>query len=1117
MAEDAAVAILDEFNALLEPLANGLGSTDDLSALLSELGWTSSSLNALDAALAELQAIDSAVAAVGAAVDAVVAAQAGDETSAGQLEKLLQAAVQAIQTFGQAIDALKTVSPSSFANLSPFDQQDFWAPAAGRGFPELLFDHLVSSYLERRLPTVYGFLIFIGILASEPRHPEGASRVPFIERTIHWERLPELVTPAKLFAEVYGWGGQFQHHSFLRNVSALLHSFGVQAPVLPPSSYADPYYLPGSVGRNFVGELDATVFRSVVDDGTDIGTLRLSVHALPIPPRGGSSDSPPGGLVLFPVAEGQFGAVVTLSEAVRLAFSGDFSSKLISVEIRPEGAAVKVDGASGSSLDAEARIQIDASPTTPWILLGTADGSHLELARAHIAVAAKTNLGALEFLLDAGADKLALAIDLGSGDGFIQNVLGAQPQRVDLEFGANWSSVRGFRFVGQTRIQVDLPVHSTLGDVLALDTVRVALRPGDVEAASSLAFEVSVTGGVTLGPVQATVNRVGVVLEVARRTDGKGTLGDIDLRFGFKPPTGIGLAIDAPAVSGGGFLELNYEAGRYLGVCELTLVDVASVKAIGIITTRLPDGSPGFALLLMITAEGFTPIPLGFGFELTGIGGLLALNRTVDADAVRGGLSDGVLDSILFIEDPVKNAARVVSTLDRVFPLAPDRLLIGPLAEISWGSPPIVKIRLALLLEIPQPVRAALLAALSALLPDEEDPVVELHVDAIGVLDLGRGELALDASLHHSRLLEFTLTGDMALRLNWGYAPTFLLSVGGFHPKFTPPAGLRPLNRVALTLTGSDNPRVRFETYLALTSNTIQMGARVTVYAEAAGFGVDGGGAFDALIQWSPFAVDVSFQAWVRIFGPTGTLLAAQLAVEVAGPQPWHVTGVAEFHFLFLSAKVPIDLTVGAAAVPPPVETVDVAALVWDQVGRRANWQAALPANAVPGVTLAATSTEVSDGQASTLPIHPFALLSLRQRVVPLGTSISRVGARLPRDGTRSYDLDVTAPTGVQVETLADLFAPGQYRDLPDDAKLSGPSFAPLPAGLSLRPEAANAAAQVGVIATNLTFETLEVTDLDARAIRGTPVAAVAASALAGMGTLPGDARQRAGWQVLSS
>ncbi len=97
----------------------------------------------------------------------------------------------------------------------------------------------------------------------------------------------------------------------------------------------------------------------------------------------------------------------------------------------------------------------------------------------------------------------------------------------------------------------------------------------------------------------------------------------------FKPPNGVGLALDAGVVRGGGYLYLDYDKGEYAGALELVFSGFLAVKAIGLINTRMPDGSDGFSLLIVVTAEFGTPIQLGFGFTLVGLGGLLGLNRTM--------------------------------------------------------------------------------------------------------------------------------------------------------------------------------------------------------------------------------------------------------------------------------------------------------------------------------------------------------------------------------------------------------------------------------------------------------------------------------------------------------
>ena len=88
----------------------------------------------------------------------------------------------------------------------------------------------------------------------------------------------------------------------------------------------------------------------------------------------------------------------------------------------------------------------------------------------------------------------------------------------------------------------------------------------------------------------------------------------------------------------------------------------------------MPDGSPGFALLILVTAE-FVPIQLGFGFTLIGVGGLLALNRRLDTEALRVGVRTGALNSVLFPQDIIANITRIISDIKDIFPIADDHFV----------------------------------------------------------------------------------------------------------------------------------------------------------------------------------------------------------------------------------------------------------------------------------------------------------------------------------------------------------------------------------------------------------------------------------------------------------
>src|SRR5262249_22751007 len=158
-------------------------------------------------------------------------------------------------------------------------------------------------------------------------------------------------------------------------------------------------------------------------------------------------------------------------------------------------------------------------------------------------------------------------------------------------------------------------------------------------------------------------------------------------------PSGVGLSINAGLVAGGGFLSFDPVRGEYAGALELEFADFLAVKAIGLISTRMPDGSPGFSLLVVLTAEfGSTSLQLGEGFTLLAVGGILGLNRSMNLQALVEGVRTGAIESVMFPKDVVANAPRILSDLRAFFPAEEGKFLIGPMAKIGWGTPTLISV-----------------------------------------------------------------------------------------------------------------------------------------------------------------------------------------------------------------------------------------------------------------------------------------------------------------------------------------------------------------------------------------------------------------------------------------
>lgn len=706
------------------------------------------------------------------------------------------------------------------------------------------------------------------------------------------------------------------------------------------------------------------------------------------------------------------------------------------------------DAAAGGSTEARAALVVETANDIAgqsYVIPGKKQ-TRLEFGR--LSFSGEISAHGADFKFSTGQS--ALVIDTANdADGFISETMPAEETRIPFNFGLGVSSKRGLYLEGGSGLSAVIPVAKSIGPV-KIQHLLFALTPNTAIGASTLALETAAALEVKIGPVTAVIDQIGFQIGFDFKKKNP-NLGFAELSLGFKPPNGVGLSIDEIGVTGGGFLYFDPQKGQYAGFVQLNLEGGITVKGIGLIATRLPNNARGFSLLVIITAEDFKPIPLPLGFRLIGVGGLLAINRSFDEEALRTGIKNHTLDSVMFPLDPIRNAPQILSNLNRVFPPADGHYLFGPMVKIAWGTPALITADLCLALELGSRMRLLILAQVVAILPKRENDLVRLQMDAVGVLDFDQGTAALDATLYDSRLLKkFVLTGDMAMRLKWEGSPNFALAVGGLHPAFNPPPNFPKLERIALNLSTGDNPRFRCESYFALTANTVQFGARAELYAAASGFSIQGETGFDVLIQLDPFHFLAEYHAQVQLKRGSTNLFKVRVEGALAGPRPLHIKGKATFEVLWMDVSIRFDKTLIEGEKPPPPEPVDVLPRLKEALGNSANWLGQLPDNQRPMVTLStrpAAATEVL--------LHPLGTLTVKQNIVPLNLDISRFGQATPA-GVRRFTISGISLGGKSqtANPVKDFFAPAQFFEMSDNEKLSRPSFEPMAAGVRIGSDA---------------------------------------------------------------
>lgn len=689
----------------------------------------------------------------------------------------------------------------------------------------------------------------------------------------------------------------------------------------------------------------------------------------------------------------------------------------VTARVGLDGGTVDTSQAGHSSARLGLSLGRDRHAGDDALLLGDRGGTHVAVGDVRVGVTFSATEGEPVF----GLTLRLSGLRLGVGADVLKPVAMGLPLPGSVTFGAD-VALPFLQGVGLATgapgagllLGIDIPRHLGLsiggsGAGLWVDDllVRIEVAP----ARGGLAFRVLFRLGARaeLGPLKATMNGAGAWL-------GRWTTGNA----GVLAPTGIGLSLSAGPISGGGFFE-RLGPGEYAGALRL------SILGIGAFAYGIYKEVPGAVSFVAVIGIRLPPpgIQIGFGFAVSGFGGLIGINRRADMDKLRDRLVSGTAGDVLFTDDPTRNAPRILGAMRELFPDERGVHVFGPTLQLNWLY--IIKLDVGLFIELPGPRKIFVAGSGRLVVGSEDFALVYFRLDFIGGVDLTASLIFFDGALVNSHILGILrITGGIALRLGVGANPFFLFSIGGFHPSFTP-AGMS-VPQIPRAGAGVDLGIVWFrqETYYAVTSNTVQFGARTEAGVEIGPIKVHGWFGFDAIVQLKPFRFEASIDDGMAASFEGLEFASIRVRGQLSGPGPLVLRASASVKVLVRISK---SVTLTLDKRPP--EAVPAIANLAEHLRGEISAPANLRGEGEDDCVVPRAS---AGGDAAVCPTGD---VVWEQRRVPLDRLLHKVEAR-PLDPPRTLGVGVV---GAVVAPEHDLFAVGSTTDLSDAEALSGPGF----------------------------------------------------------------------------
>jgi hypothetical protein len=683
-----------------------------------------------------------------------------------------------------------------------------------------------------------------------------------------------------------------------------------------------------------------------------------------------------------------------------------------------------------------------ASAGSPDIVLGEETGTRLEVGHVN-AVLRLSTLPGPPFVLGLQLDQAALTLATPSFLRTLGDAVSLPPNlRVTSDIALDYMQGSGLRARtgeagedGLVTIEFVHPLNLQLGGGSAgIKIERIAARL--VKAIDTRDFRIELRSATVaeIGPLRLTAIGAGAWFGISGTSAVGGALS----------PTGIGIVVDAGPVRGGGFLDVQTSGGliRYAGALSLRLL-MLDVFAFGILEEQRGGGLSFVAVLGVRFPAG---IQLGFGFMITGVGGIIGIHRRVNLELLRDRLASGAAGNVLFCDDPTRNAPTILGDLAALFPGQSGSFVVGPTLQLSWLY--IVRLDVGLIIELPGP-RAIIVAGSARVMIglSEDLSLIYLRMDFLGGIDAQAELIFFDAALVNSQVLGILdISGGMAFRLAYGSNGYVALSVGGFHPSYNPaPMRFPPLARVgtSLSLSVVADIWMRAEMYVAFTSNTFQLGSSVEAGLSLGPLSAHGWFKFDALIQFKPFYFQADIDAGFEIEVGDISIASARVQGQLSGPGPITIRARASVKVLFVRISGSVTLRLG----PGGGETEQRLPSAYPIMLAELHPKNLRGEGSDDDVILRPERVLQGSSAQSGVLVLPNGGIVWEQKLAPLKTDLQRFRGQL-LEQIEHYTVRCADLPPDQLADESDQFAIGTFATLAAAEALNNALFQPLPSGL---------------------------------------------------------------------